>query len=77
MSTPSSDELKDLLFSSPDRKLLNIQLTRGTGKVIDPDALRAEICSIIRQRESGMLQPSGPARSGRPQINVREMLERL
>jgi hypothetical protein len=77
MSTRASEELKNLLFSDPDRKLINIKLTRGSASVIDPEDLKAEICSIIRQRQSGLLKPTGPARSDRPQINVRERVKNL
>jgi len=77
MSTAAvASDLKDLLFSRPDRRLINIKITRGDAGIISPETMQAEICSIIRQHERG-LQPSGPAQSMRPKVNVREFCRML
>ncbi|BBB99813.1 hypothetical protein BE61_52630 [Bradyrhizobium elkanii USDA 61] len=52
-----------------------MELTRGDAEVITPEQVWAEIGKIFVQRACG-LHPTGPVKSGRPQVNVRELLAR-
>lgn len=54
-------------------RLINLKLTQGDAEVITPDQVWAEIGKIFVQRACGLL-PTGPARSGRPQVDVRELV---
>ena len=56
-------------------RLINMKLTRGDAEVITPEQVWAEIGKIFAQRACG-LHPTGPVKSGRPQVNVRELLAR-
>jgi len=56
-------------------RLINMKLTRGDAEVITPEQVWTEIGKIFVQRAFGM-KPTGPAKSGRPQVNVRELLAR-
>lgn len=57
-------------------RLINLKLSRGSAEVIIPDQVWAEIGKIFVQRACG-LQPTGPAKSGRPQVDVRELVRNL
>lgn len=57
-------------------RLINLGLTRGTAETITPEKVWAELHSIALQRMAG-LQPTGPVRSGRQPINVRELVRGL
>ena len=76
MSTLEKDVLMDCLFSRPDRTLINIKFMRGNAETIAPEALRAEICSIVGQRDGG-LQPSGAVKSGKTPTDVRKLVAEL
>ncbi|MBR1241590.1 hypothetical protein JQ620_15785 [Bradyrhizobium sp. AUGA SZCCT0274] len=73
MSTHEKDVLQDCLFSRQDKKLFNIKFLRGNADVIAPEDFRAEICSIVAQRDTG-LAPSGAVRTGKPQTDVRKLV---
>jgi hypothetical protein len=76
MSTLEKDGLEACLFSRQDRQLINIKFMRGNAEVIAPEAFRAEICSMVAQRDGG-LEASGPAKSGKPPVDVRELVEQM
>jgi hypothetical protein len=76
MSTLEKDVLQDCLFSRQDKKLINIKFMRGNAEIIAPEAFRAEICSIVAQRDGG-LKPSGAAMSGKTPTNVRKLLAEM
>lgn len=76
MSTQEKDGLMDCLFSRQDKKLVNIKFMRGTAQIIAPEAFRAEICSIVAQRDGG-LQASGAVKSGGAPIDVRKLVADL
>ena len=57
-------------------RLLNMQFFRGDAEVITPEQVWAEIGKIAVQRACG-LEPTGPARSGKPQIDVRKLVDGL
>lgn len=73
MSYQEKDVLLDCLFSRQDKQLINIKFMRGTAATIAPEAFRAEISSMVSQRESG-LAPSGAIKSGRTPIDVRKLV---
>lgn len=73
MSTQEKDVLQDCLFSRQDKRLINIKFMRGNAEIIAPEAFRAEICSIVAQRD-GSLQPSGAAQSGKIPTDVRKLV---
>jgi hypothetical protein len=58
-------------------RLINMKLTRGDAEVITPEQVWAEIGKIFVQRATGELKPTGPVRSNRPQVDVRELLKDL
>ena len=45
----SKETLNKLLFGDPDRRLMNLKLTRGDAPVINEEQLCGEICSALRQ----------------------------
>jgi hypothetical protein len=76
MSTLEKDVLQDCLFSRQDRKLINIKFMRGNADIIAPEAFRAEICSIVAQRDNG-LKLAGAAQSGRSPTEVRKLVAKM
>ncbi len=76
MSTLEKDVLLDCLFSRQDKKLINIKFMRGNAEIIAPEAFRAEIGSIVAQRDGG-LEPSGAAKSGKTPTDVRKLLAEM
>lgn len=75
MSNLEKDGLQACLFSGQGQRLINIKFMRGDAKVISTADFRADICSMIHQRDAG--QPSGPAQSGREQVDVRNFVGNL
>lgn len=73
MSTLEKDGLEACLFSRQDKKLINIKFMRGNAETIAPEAFRAQICSIVSQRDDG-LQPSGAVKTGKPPIDIRKFV---
>jgi hypothetical protein len=73
MSTLEKDGLEACLFSRQDRKLINIKFMRGSAEIIAPEDFRAEICSVVTQRDSGQ-KPSEPAKSGKNPTNIRQLV---
>lgn len=49
---------------------------RGNAEIIAPEAFRAEIGSIVAQRDGG-LEPSGAAKSGKTPTDVRKLLAEM
>jgi hypothetical protein len=74
MSTHEKDGLKACLFSRQDRRLLNMKVFRGDGGAISPADLEAEICSIARQHEAGLVPAAGPVRSRKETVDVRKLV---
>lgn len=72
MSTLEKDGLEACLFSRQDRKLVNIKFMRGDAEIIDPEDFRAEICSVVSQRDGG--KPSEAAKSGKTPTNIRQLV---
>jgi hypothetical protein len=58
-------------------RLINLKLTRGDAEVITPEQVWAEIGKIFVQRATGELKPTGPVKSNRPQVNVRDLVRDL
>jgi hypothetical protein len=58
-------------------RLINMKLTRGDAEVITPEQVWAEIGKIFVQRATGELKPTGPVKSNRPQVNVRDLVRDL
>jgi hypothetical protein len=59
------------------KRLINLKLTRGDAVVITPDQVWAELGKIWLQRMTGELKPTGPVRSSKPQVNVRDLVRAL
>jgi hypothetical protein len=76
MSTLEKDVLQDCLFSRQDKKLINIKFMRGNAEIIAPEDFRAEICSIVSQRDGGLL-PAGDTHSGKNPTDVRKWVAEL
>lgn len=57
-------------------RLLNMQFFRGTAEHITPEQVWAEIGKILVQRMCG-LKPTGPVHSGKPKVDVRELVRGL
>lgn len=72
MSILEKDGLKACLFSRQDRKLVNIKFMRGSAEIIAPEDFRAEICSVVNQRDSQ--KPSEAATSGKSPTNIRQLV---
>jgi hypothetical protein len=64
-------------MAEAEARLINLKLTRGDAEVITPEQIWAEIGKIFVQRATGELKPTGPVRSNRPQVNVRELVKNL
>ena len=73
MSLHEKDGLMDCLFSRQDKKLINIKFMRGNAEIIAPEAFRAEICSIVAQRDGGLVA-SGAVKSGKTPTDVRKLV---
>jgi len=76
MSNHEKDGLLDCLFSRQDRKLVNIKFMRGSAEIIAPEDLRAEVCSVLSQRDKG-LEAIGPIKSGRSPLDIRRLVADL
>ena len=73
MSKLEKEGLEACLFSRQDRKLINIKFMRGNAEIIAPEDFRAEICSVVKQRDDGR-KPSEAIKSGKNPINIRELV---
>ena len=77
-----SDEKKESLAAllSPERegmKLVNAKLFRGENKLIRREEFRSELRSVAAQRSAGLKPNDGAPRSGKPKIDVRELVSSL
>ena len=63
------------LWDDPDGKLINIKMTRGTNKIITKDEIIRELNRIYDDRKSGILKPTGPAKSSKPSVNIRDFVK--
>ena len=70
-------ELHQELFGDPNRKLVNLKITRGTAEVITPYELKLELLNSIRRVRLGEIVASGPPVSRQPQVDVRELVAGL
>lgn len=73
---PEQERLMDRLFNDPTRKLRNFHITPG-----DKPSTAEEICAAVnkamdqseRRKAAGDFG-DGPVRTGKPRINLRELL---
>jgi hypothetical protein len=64
-------------MAEAEARLINLKLTRGDAEVNTPEQIWAEIGKIFVQRATGELKPTGPVRSNRPPVDVRELVKNL
>lgn len=69
---PEQTRLMDRLLNDPTRKLLNFKFSPGD-KSSKPEEVCTELNKALDEVENG-LAPSGPAVSGKPRVNVRELV---
>lgn len=76
---PEQKKLMDRLFADPERELVNFQISAGKAPV-DAETLCAEINSAMdqveRRRAAGDMG-DGPVKSGRPRVNLRQLLSEM
>jgi len=76
---PEQQRLMDRLFNDPTRKILNFKMTRGDGS-FTAEELCAQVNSAMdqveRRRAAGDLG-DGPVRTGKPSVDLRELVSGL
>jgi hypothetical protein len=58
-------------------RLINLNLTRGTAEHITPEQIWAELGKLWYRRMTGQIKPTGPAKSGKPATDVRDLVQQL
>lgn len=56
-------------------KLINLKLTRGDAEHITSDQVWAELGRMWFRRMTGETKPTGPARTNKPAVDVREWVK--
>ena len=62
-------------LAGQDMKLLNLKCFRGSDDLIEPDAMKAELCASVERTRSGAIQRSAtPPKCVKAPVDVRDLV---